>query len=452
MKLLTLCVLLCASRSVWAQDATASAPAAAEVAPTNTPEVAPEPVAAPYQDTSDLDAPAGFIDAPEESAPATAASAQAEAPASDDADEATPTGVVSEQPWYQRLGIGGFVDVGFGLLLPEQTNTFFVGEVELDVEKKLLDVAALRFDLNVQNRLPWQPLGAQPGLSFLSFGFTFDSLVEQAYADYFPLGENGPRLRLGKYNANLTLERLDPTERATVSQSLAFLHATPGNFTGLALDIPLPLSLNLTLHAAFNGWDRGIAVSRNKTVGGKLSFDHTLTAGVRLFASFAFTYGTERFANERDYRLGLFGALQADFGKRFTLAAEGTYGQEPGLGRGVLPGLGASNGMVGLSAWTGIAAWARLVVPKANWLSATVRYDFFNDPARTRGLVQNTQDSLEGGQSRRQQLTASVMAEITAGARARIEYTADFLESREPDKVRALATAHRLVLQAVYAF
>ncbi len=396
--------------------------------------------------TTPASMPQGFIDADEPSSAPVAAQEE-------DADESPlPSKAVAQRPWYEGLGLGGFLDAGFGIILPGKDNTFFVGEVEVDLKKKLFDVAALRIDVNLQNRLPWQPAGAQPGYSFANFGLAFDNLLEQGYAEWFPLGEAGPRLRLGKYNANVAFERLDPNERFMVSQSLVFLHGSPGNFTGLALEIPLPVSLHLTLHGAVNGWDRGLATSRNKTVGARLTFDRVFRRHIRLLLSFATIFGTERFANESDYRLTLFGVAGLELLNSFLFAAETTWGREPGIARGTIPGYADGTGTIGVSSWFGLSAWMRFVVPKLDWLSFTARYDFFDDPARTRGLVQTPNDLLEGGLTRRQQASISVAARIVEGARARLEYTADFIEGREPDKVRALAVAHRIVLQALYEF
>ena len=91
-------------------------------------------------------------------------------------------------------------------------------------------------------------------------------------------------------------------------------------------------------------------------------------------------------------------------------------------------------------------------MPKVEWLAFTARYDVFRDPDRVRGLIQNLEDAQNGGLSDRQQASINVGATIVDGANVRLEYTADFLQGRTPDRVRALAVAHRLVLQAVYRF
>lgn len=357
-----------------------------------------------------------------------------------------------ERPWYQQLGLGGFVDVGFAAVWPEQVNTFFVGEVEVDIQKTLFDVAALRLDLNLGNRLPWQPLGITNNPQFSSFGLVFDNIVEQAWAEWFPLGESGPRLRLGKYNAVVGYERQDSADRFMVSQSLVYLHGSPANFTGLMLHVPLPKGFSVTLHGAFNGWDRGVATSRNKTIGATLAFDHTVRGGTRFLLQFVTLFGTERFANERDYRVAIFGTALVEMPRLFLFAAEFTWGTEPGLVPGTIGDAAPGSGTPVTAHWFGVSAWARLVVPKVEWLAFTARYDVFRDPDRVRGLIQNLEDAQNGGLSDRQQASINVGATIVDGANVRLEYTADFLQGRTPDRVRALAVAHRLVLQAVYRF
>ena len=390
----------------------------------------------------------GFVDEGAASQPSSQAAA---VDAEKDDEPALPQRVV-ERPWYQSLGLAGFLDAGFAAVWPDQTNTFFVGEVELDVKKTLLDVAGLRIDLNLLNRLAWQPLGVSSVPSFINFGLVFDNIVEQAYAEWFPLGESGPRLRLGKFNAVVGFERQDAADRFMISQSLVFLHGSPANFTGLMLHVPLPVSLSFTLHAAINGWDRGIAPSRNKTIGAMFTFDHRVRSGTRFLLQLTGIFGTERFANEKDYRITLFGTAAIDMPNRFLFATEVTWGTEPGVVPGSFSDVLAATGTPVLARWFGVSAWIRGVIPRVEWLSLTARYDFFNDPQRARGLVQTISDVNEGALSQRQQVSANVAATITEGALVRIEYTGDFIQGREPDRVRALAVAHRLALQAVYRF
>jgi hypothetical protein len=391
----------------------------------------------------------GFVD--EETPSSQPASQPAAEPDEEETQAAVPARA-NERPWYQQLGLGGFVDAGFAAIWPEQQNTFFVGEVELDVKKTLFDVAGLRIDVNLLNRLPWQPLGVPQNPQFTTFQLAFDNLVEQAYAEWFPLGESGPRLRLGKYNALVGYERQDAPDRFMVSQSLVFMNGSPANFTGVMLHVPLPYSLSVTLHGAINGWDRGLATSRNKTIGAQLMFDHRIKNGTRFLLSFVTLFGTERFANERDYRLAIFGTASVEIPNLFVFATELTWGQEPGVIAGTVGDTVIGTGTPIVSHWFGSSTWVRLVVPKVSWLALTGRYDIFHDPERTRGLVQTLADAQAGGLTDRQQLSFDVAGTITEGALVRVEYTADFLQSRSPDFVRALAVAHRLVLQAVYRF
>lgn len=382
--------------------------------------------------------PSGFVDEG-------AASAPVDAPVqSEPAAAVSP--LLTKTPWYQSLEVSGFIDVDFALLFPDHTNTFFVGEAEVDIEKKLFDVAALRLDVNLLRRPPWDPESYGQSGQLVGFGITPDDLIEQAYADYFPLGEEGPRLRLGKYNALVGYERQDPTDRLTTSESLVFIHGSPANFTGLAFQMPLPAGFELMVHLAYNGWDQGVASTKTKSIGGQASWRHRFAKPLQVHATATVLYGNERLAVDKDGRLSSFFALSLEVQNDFLLAGEATYAREGGVGRaadGTQPGtLNAS--------WFGFSLWARYRF--VSWLAGTIRYDYFSDPSRVRGLAQSAADYLSGGDSQRQQITAGLAATIVSGAVARLEYTGDFLQSAELSHVRPLARVDRLVLQAVYAF
>src|SRR5689334_15973490 len=95
-----------------------------------------------------LAAPQGFIDEGPTSQPASS-----EAPETDEEETPQPKHT-SAKAWYQTIGLGGFLEAGFGAMWPEQSNTFFVGELEVDLDRKFFDVAGIRIDLNLLNRLP----------------------------------------------------------------------------------------------------------------------------------------------------------------------------------------------------------------------------------------------------------------------------------------------------------
>jgi hypothetical protein len=387
--------------------------------------------------------PSGFVD---DNAPS---SAPASAPAAPEVVEPTPAvaPLVSQIPWYQSLKVSGFIDADFAFIAPGQANTFFVGEAEVDIEKKLFDVAGLRLDMNILRRPPWDPqtYGTLNG-QIVGFGITPDDLIEQAYAEYFPLGEDGPRLRLGKYNALVGYERQDPTDRLTASESLVFIHGSPANFTGLAFQMPLPAGLAVVLHLAYNGWDQGITDKKTKSIGGQLGWHWRFAKPVELQTAFTLLYGNERFGDDKNGRLAGFFSLSLQVNDNFIFAGETTYARDSGAGRapdGTVPGNLTAD-------WFGLSLWVRYRI--LSWLAVTVRYDDFNDPSRVRGLAASAADYAAGGETERQQVTTSVAATIVPGAIARLEYTGDFLQSRDINYLRPLTRTDRIVLQAVYAF
>lgn len=349
----------------------------------------------------------------------------------------------SRQAWYRDMNVHGFVEAGFIAQLPSGTNGFFVGEAEIDIERRFFDVARLQLDLNLIQRRPWEPALLLGLGGFGTPAATADSLIEQAFVEFFPLGDRGPKVRLGKYNALIAHERLDPTDRPLVSQSLVFVHGSPANFTGLAIDLPELWGFTFTAHAAFNGWDRGVAVTKGKSFGGKLAYHHVLSGTWAIDASAAALYGTERFANERDARITGFASVELSDHKQFSLAAEAMYGREGPLRIAAMATLPPATraefyGVSGFLHWTFLT-----------WLSASLRYDYFADPDNTRGLGQTFVDVAQGGATNRQQFTLGARLQPFEGASIRAEYTADFL-GRVAAMPRKLD--HRLGLTAVLAF
>ncbi len=385
------------------------------------------------------DGPQGFVD---ESA--SAPSSEAVAPAQPEGPLPPPQKVAAELPWYQNFKLTGFVDADAAFWLPGKNAEAFVGEAEVDVEKQIADVAAVRLDVNFRRAAPWDPSG-NPLL--LTVPVLVDQLVEQAYADYFPIGEEGPRFRVGKFNALTGFERQDAPDRLMASQSLVFLHGSPANFVGGAFIEPLPAGFHFQLLFSDVGWDRGPTDVRSKNLGGAFGFAHDLPKSIFIDANFTLLYGTSHFAGANDRRFAGFFSLALHAGEDFLLAGEATYAHDGGMGRapdGSIPGT--------LSAeWWGVSLWARYRF--LSWLSAVVRYDDFEDPSRVRGLEPiGFAPSIDAGETQRQQISADIVFVLAPGAMVRAEYSADFLQSRAASFLQPLTRTDRFLVQAVYGF
>jgi len=197
----------------------------------------------------------------------------------------------------------GFVDASVFAVLasevedPEFFDGFALGldQVELDVEAAVTGDLTVRTDLNFF-----------PGAGAASF----DSLVEQAYAEY-SMGDSGFFVQVGKRNAPIGIEALDPVDMYQYSQGLIFAGATPSNLNGV-----------------FFGWSDGaisaLAWGTNDwdtpKVGGKPSagarFEYAFDAG-HVGLSSTYSLATEALMVDTDAKAG--------FGD-FTAFLEGNYG------------------------------------------------------------------------------------------------------------------------------
>ncbi|MCA9517405.1 MAG: outer membrane beta-barrel protein [Myxococcales bacterium] len=141
-------------------------------------------------------------------------------------------GAASAEP---TLTWSGFVDTslvyGFAPEIARDDGvTLGLDQAEVDLRAAVADGLSLGVDL--QLRPPaWEP-GDGDGPSGLN---VLDEIVEQAWAEWFPGGgDAGFFLRLGKWNAPVGFEAIDPTGLYQFSQGLLFTYATPSNLTGFA--------------------------------------------------------------------------------------------------------------------------------------------------------------------------------------------------------------------------
>lgn len=123
----------------------------------------------------------------------------------------------------EPISISGFIDVSASMPFTgpksEQKLTFGVNQIELDFESSPLPGLTVGTDLNVF-----------PGAGTVNG----NDLVEQAFMQYYFNGaSDGFYITLGKINAPVGIEVIDPTDMYQYSSGLLFDHATPGNLMGV---------------------------------------------------------------------------------------------------------------------------------------------------------------------------------------------------------------------------
>lgn len=149
----------------------------------------------------------------------------------------------------QETRITGFVDAAWSYDASTRAGVFGLDQVEIDVEHQAGEQALVRADLE-----------------WLKDGEGFLAQVEQAYLQYN--ARCGWALSVGRFNAPIGVESLDPTVMFQYSHSQLFTYGAPTNLTGLKLARAWGNGMDLTAHVS-NGWDRATA-DKHVTLGGRL--------------------------------------------------------------------------------------------------------------------------------------------------------------------------------------
>lgn len=149
----------------------------------------------------------------------------------------------------KSLKISGFVDAGFDVVRNHQAKTnkisFRLNEAEIDFEKQLSKYFKVRADLNF----------VAGGTDVSTAVSLIDHAFEQAYVEaMLPIAKWELYARLGKFNAPIGFESIDPTNKYEITQSLLFAKAGPSNITGLMVGVRTSY-LDLAFHVS-NGWDQ----------------------------------------------------------------------------------------------------------------------------------------------------------------------------------------------------
>ena len=122
------------------------------------------------------------------------------------------------------VSVSGFIDTSAsmpftGVAEADKKVSFGADQVELDFASSPVAGLTVRTDLNVY------PAGG---------AVVADDLIEQAYLQYyFGGGSDGFSLTVGKINAPIGIEVLDPVDMYQYSHGLLFSYATPTNLTGV---------------------------------------------------------------------------------------------------------------------------------------------------------------------------------------------------------------------------
>ena len=163
--------------------------------------------------------------------------------------------------------ISGFVDASYTYNNLDDSNTFGLDQVEIDLSRNLGGIGSLRADLE------WVSDGEG--------GFTLDA--EQGYVTLdLGLGRgkgNYPTLTFGKFNAPIGFELLDAPDMYQYSHSLIFSDGLPTNLTGAMLAMDLGGGIDVVVHLT-NGWDQNVDTNTNKMIGGRLGYSHEKLGGI----------------------------------------------------------------------------------------------------------------------------------------------------------------------------
>ncbi|MXY97619.1 MAG: outer membrane beta-barrel protein [Gemmatimonadetes bacterium] len=163
--------------------------------------------------------------------------------------------------------ISGFVDASYTYSNLDDSNTFGLDQVEVDLSRNLGDIGSLRADLE------WVSDGEG--------GFTLDA--EQGYVTLdlgMGRGEgNYPTLTFGKFNAPIGFELLDAPDMYQFSHALVFDLGLPTNLTGAMLSMDLGGGIDVVVHLT-NGWDQNVDANTNKMIGGRLGYSHEDKGGI----------------------------------------------------------------------------------------------------------------------------------------------------------------------------
>lgn len=153
----------------------------------------------------------------------------------------------------ENVTFSGFVETIYTNNTRTGESTFMMDQVELDIEKTIDGVGGLRFDLQYIQHDGYD-------------GLTTDEIVEQGYVWLDIAGV--AKFTLGKFNAPIGFENIDPDKRYQFSNSMVFYYGAPINLTGAMISGGTGI-VDVALYVA-NGWDSNQDNNEEKTFGGRV--------------------------------------------------------------------------------------------------------------------------------------------------------------------------------------
>lgn len=150
--------------------------------------------------------------------------------------------------------MSGFVDAGYAGNFDRRDDAFGLNEAELDVTRGQGDDLLLRADLE-----------------WVRDGETWNAAAEQGFLAWRLPCRRPVTFTLGKFNAPLGWELLDPPDMYQYSHGLLFTYCAPTNLTGAMLAGTLGRGCDLKGYVV-NGWDQNAERNGVKTWGGRFGY------------------------------------------------------------------------------------------------------------------------------------------------------------------------------------
>lgn len=293
--------------------------------------------------------------------------------------------------------VSGFADASYYSQDRSGVSRFSVDEVELDIEKTEKNVGGLRADINYISTNKMTSISAKEGKT-VTIGGVPEITLEQGYIWLEMRG--GLKLTLGKFNAPIGFELVDPTQMHQFSHAMVFNYGLPTNLTGVMLSGAYGF-LDFSAYGVM-GWDKTQDDNKDKTMGGRLGMP--LMKGISMGLSYI--TGKEG-SDEAGMQSRNLSVMDFDLSikslNRFVVGAEYNSGKYEGRSM-VNPGSGVE--------WMGYMVMGNYAF--TDNIALTLRYDFFDDKegARLGSGVKEKRDSI----------TVSPSYVISKGFKALMEY------------------------------
>lgn len=234
--------------------------------------------------------------------------------------------------------ISGFADAAYFYQASADSGEFGLDQVEIDITHRASEKTMVRADLE-----------------WIKDGDTFVAQVEQAFLAYTCNG--GATFTLGRFNAPIGFELVDPNEMYQYSHSLVFTYGLPVNLTGAMVHKDLGAGLDARAYAV-NGWDVNAETNKVLTWGGRLGYTRNAFG-----AGFSAISGKEADATGAEFNRTVYD-LDVSF-----KPTGWVFGAD--LNSGKVEASGAER------TWFGFLVMAHRDFN--GWSGLTVRYDFFDD-------------------------------------------------------------------------